>query len=52
MNVRQKSLDMVPGGASRRPLAVQTDTAEERGVNPSTAGQDDGGVPNHASVSL
>ena len=43
---------MVPGGATRRPLAVQTATAEERGVNPSTAGQDDGGGSNHASVSL
>ena len=34
MNLRQHSLDM----ATRRPLAVQTSTAEERGVTPSTAG--------------
>ena len=32
MNLRQKSLDMAPGDATRRPLAVQTATAEERGV--------------------
>ena len=35
-----------------RDLAVQTATAEERGVTPSTAGQDDGGGPNPASGSL
>ena len=43
---------MAPGGATRRPLAVQTATAEEREVTPSTAGQDDGGGPNPAPVSL
>ena len=43
---------MAPGGATRRPLAVQTATAEERGVTPSTAGQDDGGGPNPTSGSL
>ena len=43
---------MAPGCANRRPLAVQTATAEERGVTPSTAGQDDGGGPNPASGSL
>ena len=32
MNLRQKSFDMAPGGAPRRPL---TATAEERGVTPS-----------------
>ena len=52
MNLRQKSLDMAPGGATRRPLAVQPATVEERGVTPSTAGQDDGGGPNPASASL
>ena len=52
MNLRQTSLDMAPGGAIRRPLAVQTATAEERGVTPSTAGQDDGGGPNSAPGSL
>ena len=52
MNLRQMSLDMVPGGATRRPLAVQTATAEERGVTPSTAGQDDGGGPIPTSGSL
>ena len=31
-----------------RPLEVQTATAEERGVTPSTAGQDDGGGPQEA----
>ena len=35
MNLRQKSFDMAPGGATRRPLTVQTATAEERGVTPS-----------------
>ena len=43
---------MAPGGATRRPLAVQTATAEARGVNPSTAGQDDGGGPNPTPGSL
>ena len=52
MNFCQKSLDVAPGGATRRPLAVQTATAEERGVIPSTAGQDDGGGPNPTSGSL
>ena len=35
-----------------RPLEVHTATAEERGVTPSTAGQDDGCGPNRASGSL
>ena len=39
---------MAPGCATLMPLAVQTATAEERGVTPSTAGQDDGGRPNPA----
>ena len=43
---------MAPGGATRRPLAVQTATAEERGVTPSTAGQEDGCGPNPTSGSL
>ena len=52
MNLRQTSLDMAPGGATRMPLAVQTATAEERGVTPSTAGQYDGGGPNPTPGSL
>ena len=52
MNLRQKSIDMASGDATRRPLAVQTATAEDQGVTPSTAGQDDGGGPNPASGSL
>ena len=52
MNLRQKSLDMAPGGATRMPLAVQQASVEERGVTTSTAGQDDGGGPNHALGSL
>ena len=43
---------MAPGGATRRPLAVQTATAGERGVTSSAADQDDGGGPNPASGSL
>ena len=43
---------MAPGGATRRPLAVQTATAKERGVTPSTAGQEDGCGLNPTSGSL
>ena len=43
---------MAPGGATGRPLVVQTATAEERGVTPSTAGQVGSGGPNAASGSL
>ena len=32
MNLRQKSTKMAPGGATRRPLVVQTATVEERGA--------------------
>ena len=52
MNLRQKSTDMALGGATRRPLVVQTATAEEREATPSNAGQDDGCGPNPASGSL
>ena len=48
MNLRQKRLDVAPGGATRMPLEVQTATSEERGTTPSNAGQDDGGGPNPA----
>ena len=52
MNLRQKSTDVAPGVATRRPLIVQTATAEERGATPSNAGQDDGGGSTPASGSL
>ena len=52
MKLRQKSIDVAPGGATRRPLVVQTATAEERGGTPSNAGQDGGGGRNPASGSL
>ena len=43
---------MAPGGATGRPLVVQTATAEERGTTPSKSGQDGSGGPNAASGSL
>ena len=43
---------MAPCDATRRPLVVQTATAEERGATPRHAGQDGGGGPNPASGSL